>query len=63
MEYFSFIDAVSKTSSPYKNTEYHSSFKDKSNNHNLDTKGKSRAYSLVVMTSPSHGGGQEFESP
>ena len=27
---------------------------DKSNNHNLDTKWKSRAYGLVVMTSPSY---------
>jgi hypothetical protein len=28
---------------------------DKSNNYTLDTKGKSRAYDLVFMTSPSHG--------
>jgi hypothetical protein len=34
----------------------------KSNNQFIHSKDKSRAYGLVVMTSPSHGGGLRFKS-
>ena len=49
---------------------YFNFIEEKANNYNPNTKasddtdGKGLgAYGLVVMTSPSHGGGREFESP
>ena len=66
VEYFSFIDAVSKTSSPYNTyNQYHKSVDEKPNNDNLDSKphnSTSGAYGLVVMTLPSHGKGRRFKS-
>ena len=34
----------------------------KTNNHNHNSKNNAGAYGLVVMTSPSHGGGRRFKS-
>ena len=66
VEYFSFINAVSKTSSPYNtNNQSHKSVDEKPNNDNLDSKpqnNNSGAYGLVVMTLPSHGRGRRFKS-
>ena len=42
--------------------EYSVLFKGKTNNHNAYSKDNSGAYGLVVMTSPSHGGGLRFKS-
>ena len=65
-EYFSFIDAVSKTSSPYIGQKHNlKTVNEKSNNYHQHSKpqsSKSGAYGLVVMTSPSHGGGRRFKS-
>ena len=66
IEYFSFIDSVSKTSSPYSTYNQHRKFIDeKPNNDNPYSKphnSNSGAYGLVVMTLPSHGRGRRFKS-
>ena len=66
IEYFSFIDAVSKTSNPYNtHNQYNNPVNEKPNNYNPYSKphnSNSGAYGLVVMTSPSHGGGRRFKS-
>ena len=67
---YSFIDAVSKASTPNnRGQHYLRSVDEKSNNYTPYTKASecpigmdSGAYGLVVMTSPSHGGGRRFKS-
>ena len=64
--YFEFIEQRQKKFTPYQTfndeewTTRH--LEDKSNNQDIHSKDKSGAYGLVVMTSPSHGGGLRFKS-
>ena len=64
--YFKFIEDRQQQFTPYKrvndkvtNTDH---LEGKHNNQDIHSKDDSGAYGLVVMTSPSHGGGLRFKS-
>ena len=64
--YFEFIEQRQKQFTPYNTnnttTTISNNTKSKSNNQSIHSEDKTRAYGLVVMTSPSHGGGLRFKS-
>ena len=65
-EYLALIDGKQVNSTPYVDDNgdisVNTSGKGKTNNHNSYSKDAPGAYGLVVMTSPSHGGGLRFKS-
>ena len=65
-EYLALIDGKQVNPTPYVDdngdTIVNTSSKGKSNNHSFHSNDDSGAYGLVVMTSPSHGGGLRFKS-